>query len=530
MRLLITGIWTLMFTVFSLADTYVRQPSVDVFHYDISIELTDTSDSITGTTKVHVLMRNDGVSGMWLDFEGMSMDKLLVQGIERHFDYHGGRLSFDFDRKYSKNEIVVVEVRYHGKPEHGGMMIGKNGYGRRVIFTDNWPENARRWFPSIDHPSDKATVDVTVTAPEKYDAVSNGRLVKTLSMLDGRKITQWTESKPIPTYCISIGVAEFSITRQKDAGGIELDWYSYPQDSDAAARKFSTSASALQYFESSIGPYPYEKLAQVQSNIQGGGMENASAIFYRESYFKDMLVSEYPVVHEIAHQWFGDSVTEADWDHLWLSEGFATYFEALFYEHLRGPESLRQTMAGYAKRLNGLESARSVPIIDPSQTDLMQKLNPLTYEKGAWVLHMLRGILGDADFFEGIRRYYKIHAEGNALSEDFQKAMESVSGIPLSIFFRQWLYRPGWPEYRVSWHWDENAGEVELAIHQIQNSGLFDMPLDIAFLEENRQEVHKFRVTDAEHRFRVPMRTRPLSIEIDPGGWVLKSISDTSYY
>jgi aminopeptidase N len=376
-------------------------------------------------------MREDGVSGMWLDFADMDVDRVLVQGIERSFLYRDGRLAFDFGGTYSRDETAVVEVRYHGIPKNGGMLIGKNLYGRRVICTQNWPDLAHHWFPSIDHPSDKASVDITVTAPEKYDVISNGRMVQTLSLPDGRKLTQWSESKDIPTYSMAIGIAEFSIAHPKEPASTQLDWYSYPQDSEAAAQKFSRTAPALQYFETLIGPYPYEKLAQVECTTPLGGMENASAIFYSESSFKGTPVSENPVFHEIAHQWFGDSVTEADWDHLWLSEGFATYFEALFYEHFQGPESLRQTMSAYAKELEAYPSARSAPVIDPLQTDLNKKLNPLNYQKGAWILHMLRGMLGDERFFEGIRRYYRQYAGGNALSKDFQSVMESVSGIPL---------------------------------------------------------------------------------------------------
>ncbi len=529
MRVLFTEIWILLLAACSLADTYVRQPSIDVIHYDISIELTDTSDSITGTTRIQVRMQNENVSGMWLDFAYMDVDALLVQGNERHFTYRNGRLSFDFGRTYSKNEIAIIEVRYHGKAENGGMLIGKNGYGRRVMFTDNWPDLAHHWFPSIDHPSDKATVGVTVTAPERYEVVSNGRMVQTVSLLDGRRRTQWAESKPIPTYCIAIGVAEFSISQQSDAAGVPLIWYSYPQDAEAAAQKFSRTALAIQYFGGLIDPYPYEKLAQVQSNIQIGGMENASAIFYSESSFKGKPVSEAPVPHEVAHQWFGDSVTEADWDHLWLSEGFATYFDALFYGQLYGPQSLKQAMAACAEKLKAYEFAHSSSIVDPGQVDLVKKLNPLNYEKGAWVLHMLRGILGDSAFFEGIHRYYRLHAGGNALSEDFQKVMESVSGVELSTFFRQWLYQPGWPEYQISWHWDETARKVEMLVRQVQTTGLFDMSLDIAFLVEDRQETYKFRITDKTHRFQIPLRARPLSIEVDPDGRVLKSASSESY-
>jgi len=240
-------------------------------------------------------------------------------------------------------------------------------------------------------------------------------------------------------------------------------------------------------------------------------------------------VSEDPVPHEIAHQWFGNSVTQADWDHLWLSEGFATYFGALFYEHLYGTELLKQTMAEHTKRLDADKLARSAPIIDPGQTDLMNKLNALNYEKGAWVLHMLRGMLGDESFFKGIRRYYRLHEGGNTTSDDFRKALESMSGISLSTFFKQWLYQPGWPEYHVSWWWDEAAGEVELSVRQGQTTGLFDMVLDIVFEVGDMKAVRRLRVSDEAHLFRIPLSEKPLSVEIDPDGWVLKTPSVEPY-
>jgi aminopeptidase N len=519
----------LLFAIFGRADTYVRQPSIDVLHYDISVEVTDASDSITGTTRIQILIRNDNVPGMWLDLADMEVDKMLVDGVTRQFTCRKGRLSFDFDRVHSRNERVVVEIQYHGKPATEAMIFKKNQYGRRVIFTDNWPDRAHHWFPSIDHPSDKATVDVAVIAPEKYDVVSNGSMVRTESLLDGRKSTGWSESKEIPTYCMVIGVAEFSIQRQANIDTAPLVWYAYPQDAEAAAVMFSPAAEALQYFSALIGPYPYEKLAQVQSTIPLGGMENASAIFYSESLVKQIPPFEYLVPHEIAHQWFGNSVSESDWDHLWLSEGFATYFDALFYEHLQGAGSLKQRMAVCAKALDDYAPARIVPIIDPSEKDPLKKLNSLNYEKGAWVLHMLRGMLGDDAFFKGIRRYYQLYAGGNALSDDFRKTMEATSGVSLSKFFHQWLYQPGWPQYSISWHWDERAHQVECIVRQQQRTGLFDMPLDIAFIVDNRQEARRFRVNASEQEFKIPLPTKPSSVEIDPNGWILKSASITSY-
>jgi aminopeptidase N len=519
--------YIVLFAVPLKADTYQRQPSIDVVHYQIALELNDNSDSIAGTTRIQVMMTRDQVTGMWLDFSDMAVDSLKVGGISRPFTYRDGKLAFEFGRPYSRHEIAVVEVRYHGKPQEKGLLTGKNKHGRRVIFAENWPDSAHHWFPSIDHPWDKATAEIIITAPDKYDIVANGRLVETRSLLDGRKMTYWEEDKPIPTYCMVFGAAEFLILPEREAAGAPLYFYLYPQDADAGKHRFARSNLALTYFNELIGPYPYEKLAQVESTTRIGGMENASSIFYAERVVQDSAGGDGPVPHEIAHQWFGDSITEADWDHLWLSEGFATYFNALFYEHLEGPASLTRIMARAAEVIMKYGKDHPAPIIDPEMTDLNKKLNPLNYQKGAWVLHMLRRIVGEKNFFEGIRRYYLLYAGKNALSEDFEKVMESVSGTSLSTFFRQWLYQPGWPDYKVTWHWDEDSGDVEISIRQAQTGGLFDMPVEVVVRAGDQVMDRSFDVSAGTQVIRLPVETHPSSLEIDPGNWVLKSITIT---
>lgn len=517
----------LLFTLPVQADTYFRQPALDVVHYEIAVELKEGSDEISGTARVHVLIQQDDTLGMWFDLEGMNVDRLQVGGMDRPFTHRYGRLTFQFDRAYQQHEIAIVEVRYHGTPKGKGMLIGKNKNSRQVYFAENWPDRAHYWFPSIDHPHDKATVEFAITAPEKYDIVANGRLIETRSFLDGRKLTRWSESVPVPTYCMVIGVAEFSIVHAESVVDIPLTFYSYPQDAAAAAHKFARSKLVVQYFNDLIGPYPFEKLAQVQSTTSIGGMENSSVIFYAEPAFQRPEIRESPVPHEIAHQWFGDSVTESDWDHLWLSEGFATYFSALFYEHLKGKESMKRAMASAAEAVRQYHQKRPVALIDPELTDPMKKLNAFNYQKGAWALHMLRRVLGDETFFKGIRRYYNLYAGKTASTEDFQKVMEAVSGSSLAGFFRQWFYQPGWPDYRVVWRWNEATAGVELVFHQEQSTGLFDMPLEIAFRLDDRRELRTVRVSTQDQTVRVPLPHKPASVEVDPDGWVLKSIMMT---
>jgi aminopeptidase N len=186
---------------------------------------------------------------------------------------------------------------------------------------------------------------------------------------------------------------------------------------------------------------------------------------------------------------------------------------------------LKQSMSRFAKKIKEYEFAESAPVINPHQTDLIKKLNPLNYEKGAWFLHMLRGILGNEDFFKGIRRYYRIYRGRNVLTEDFQRVMESVSGKNLNVFFRQWLYQPGWPDYQVLWHWDPKARVAVITVQQKQATGLFEMPLEISVRTGDGHETHTFFAAGRTCSFRIPMNNRPSSIEIDPDDWVLKSVS-----
>ncbi len=502
------------------ADSYPRQTAVDVLHYDIALELRDESGVLAGTTGVRFEAQRDGVDRLGLDFEGLTVDAASTGGRPRPFRYERGRLEVELERPLAKGEIGVVEVRYHGEPE-GGLLIGRNTHGRRVAFAENWPDQAHRWFPCIDHPYDKATAAFAITAPERFEVVAPGRLVETRSLLDGRRLTRWSQSVPIPTYCMVVGIAEFSVERAGAVAGVPLSFWAYPQDAAAAARKFGRSALAVQFLIDTVGPYPFEKLAQIQSTTRIGGMENASAIFYAEGAFQKEPVTESPVPHEIAHQWFGDSVTPGDWDHLWVSEGFATYFDALFYERLEGPQALKARMARAVGPVKEFHLKHPAPVIDPELADIPKKLNPSNYQKGAWVLHMLRRLLGDETFFRAVRSYYRRHAGGNAVTEDVQRVMEAEAGISLATFFRQWLYEPGFPEYRVAWRWDARSRQAEVVFEQVQAGGLFDTPVELAFTVGDAQERRTVRVAERRQTVRLDLPGRPSSLALDPDGWLL---------
>jgi aminopeptidase N len=389
------------------------------------------------------------------------------------------------------------------------------------LFADNWPNRAHNWFPSVDHPYDKATAEFVITAPDRYDVVANGALIETRSLQNGSRLWRWREAVPIPTYCMVVGAAEFAVIQVGAWNNTPVIYYLYPKDRERGVKDYGRAVEMLEFYSNLIGPYPYEKLALVQSSTRFGGMENSSNIFFDEKAFNGSGALEGVVAHEIAHQWFGDSVTESDWHHLWLSEGFATYLGHLFFERRDGRDRFLALMRADREAL--LASTR--PIYDPAIKDLFQLLNANNYQKGGWVLHMLRGVMGDERFFSAIRDYYRRHRDGNALTEDFQRVVELHYGSALDWFFRQWIYEAGYPVYEARWRWDEGAKELRLAVAQKQTGVVFRMPMrvDIEIGDAARREV--IEVKDREQSFTIKLDARPRQVAIDADEWVLKQLT-----
>ncbi len=517
---------TLLLCLFAHAharDDYPRQTGLDALLYRIRLSIGDTNNEVRGETEIVFAVKASNVREVSLDFPGLNVEGVSEQGRPANFTRDGGRLRVVLNTAYKPGDLLNVAVKYHGVPSDG-LYFKRNKFGDRTIFADNWPDRARHWFPSLDHPSDKARVEFFINAPARYDVVANGELVETTSRQDGTRFTHWRESVPVPVYCMVFGASEFSIVNAGAAGGTNLWHYLYPKDRDRGIADHGRALRMLDFYASLVGPYPYGKLALVQSSTRFGGMENSSAIFFDENSYDGSGKLEGTVAHEIAHQWFGDSVTESDWHHLWLSEGFATYFGALFYERADGRERFVQMMLDNKERyLNDAESVAR-PVYDPSVKDLFKLLNRNNYQKGAWVLHMLRRVVGDEKFFEGVRDYYRTYRDGNALTEDFRRVMERHHGRTLDWFFRQWIYEPGFPTYDASWKWNEASKRLTLKVRQTQTGSLFRMPLDVEFGDgdDSRREV--LEVSGREQTFDFKLKARPRVVAIDPDEWVLKTL------
>jgi aminopeptidase N len=256
-------------------------------------------------------------------------------------------------------------------------------------------------------------------------------------------------------------------------------------------------------------------------------MESASAILYNESAVTGTRSVRWRnvVIHEIAHQWFGNAVTEADWDDVWLSEGFATYFTLLFIEHaygrdefVRGLEGSRQTVRAFAEKNPGYT------IVHRNLRRMEDVTSSHTYQKGSWILHMLRGVVGDEAFQRGIRSYYQRHFNGNATTADFRRAMEEAAGRELGWFFDQWLYKPGTLKVAGQWRYNAAARQLELQLDQVQTDGsLFTMPLEVGVRAKGQavETRHRVQLTGKSNRFTIDLPAEPESVRLDPGVWVL---------
>ena len=510
-----------------LAPANTPRPSHDALHYDVLLTIPAEGKVISGQVATRFRLTGGGPIVMELDsvFEvrDVEVNGRRIADVQRRGDV----ITIPFSGR--AGDTVSSLIRYLGTPRDGLVIRDSNGV--RTVFADNWPNRAHRWFPLQDHPSDKAMVTFRVSAPEGFQVIANGEPRGTTRDQGGRRVWTYEMTRPIPVATMVVGVARMARTRLNDGGCsvrcVPVEIWTYPADSSYAVDgPFRRAPDMIDYFTSVIGEFPYSRLSHVQSSTIFGGMENSTAIFYDENAYRRRAVNEGTVAHETAHQWFGDAITEREWSHLWLSEGFATYFAALWAEHLGGDSALRADMKGEAEGIYQSQ-ATGRPIIDSSD-NLLQLLNSNNYNKGAWVLHSLRGMVGDSVFFQGIRTYYARYRDSTVMSEDFQREMEQAAGRDLGWYFRQALHQPGYPKLEISSRFDAGSKSLVLTVRQTQPDGwglyrLSDYELLIDGLLV-RMEVDGRVSTYTFDQF----TAAPKSIEADPNGWWLAETTVTS--
>jgi aminopeptidase N len=523
----------LLVSTLAAADTYPRQP-VDALHYRFAIALRDDADEVTAQATVRVRITADGMREFWLDLvgrgagqaKGMTVSSVTAGGQPVAFTHVGDKLRIPLPSPSHANDVVTVTIAYSGVPA-AGLRIGPNKHGERTFFSSNWPDKARNWLPTIDHIGDKATSEFIVTAPAHYQVVSNGRLVEEFDAPGGLRRTHWSETVPISPWLYTIGVARFAVHHADEVQGIPLQSWVFPNDRDAGVAVFETPArQALAFFSDLVGPYLYEKLANIETAGVDGGMEHASAIAYGESSVTGRPVTTL-VAHEVAHAWFGNGVTERDWDDVWLSEGFATYLTHLFVEHVDGRDAYVAGLRRDRGRISAAEKKTpDTPIVHRNISDMSRVLNTFVYQKAGWVLHMLRARVGDEAFRASIRDYYRRYQTATASTDDFRRVVEETAGQELGPFFRQWLNRPGIPSIRGTWRYRADTRTVEVVLEQVQQADPFQLPLDIAIEADGQaRRIEKVELTGRTHRFEFAAGREPSGVVLDPDTRVLAELA-----
>lgn len=511
----------LLFNPVNAQDIYKRNASADVQHYIFNLSLSDKNNEISGEALVTVNF--DKLKDTFaLDL----MAKSGNYGMEVTEVYEGAN---EANYKYVNNKILILpslqggetrtfKIQYHGIAEKG-LVIDTTKYGQRSFFGDNWPNLARHWLPSVDHPYDKASVEFRIVAPDHYDVVATGKKIEESNLGNGFKLTSYKEPAPVAMKVVTIGVTKFATRYLGEVEDIEISAWVYPENRLEGFSDFEEATKIMHYFIEEIGPYPYAKLANMQAKTQWGGLENAGTISYREKSITGKNEIQGLMAHEIAHQWFGDSATENSWNHVWLSEGFATYFTILYQESVDGNEKRKAEVLQDRKDVIEYYKKNPSPIVDYTIKDPMKVLNKNTYQKGGWVLNMLRHKLGDEVFWKGIKLYYKTYRDSNVMTDDFRKVMEEVSGEDLKEFFNQWVFVKGYPE--IAWKWKYKNGKVIISIEQIQKQHVFKFPLEFGMLINGKTQVETVEVTERKSTFEIVTNEKPVGLVIDPEYWML---------
>jgi len=512
------------------ADTYPRQPGVDAEHYVFRLTLlTGESNDIQGEAAVTLRMVTADVREMFLDLtsvtpdgKGMTVGSVSLAGQPVAFTHTANRLRLPVPSGARAGEHLTFVISYRGTPGNGLRLLN-NIHGDRTAFSENWYNRARQWLPMIDHPADKATGEFIITTKADYQVVGNGALMEQLDLTGGRRRTHWKQSVPISSWLYSIGIARFVVRHDAPVRGIPMSYWAFPQDTEKGLAALERDArGSFEFFSDHVGPYAYEKLAHVEAAGMGGGTEHASNIFYGE---KSITAGSAPVVHETAHQWFGNAVTQDDWNDVWLSEGFATYFTLLYTEHAYGRDRFVDGLRRSRDTVLRLEKTQpNTPVVHVNLNEATASPNnSFVYQKGGWALHMLRDVVGTDTFWRAIRLYYQRHMNGLASTDDFRRVVEQVSGQDLTWFFRQWLNQSGVPAIEGSWTYDSAAKQVVVTVRQTQAAEPYRFSLGIGISQAagDLPRVLQMPVTGRETTLRIPADVAPASVVLDPGVWLL---------
>ncbi len=513
---------------------YPGDQSIDVTYYKLNLDITYSPQQIKGAVTIDAKSMADNLTDVFYDLQNaLTVDSVVAPSGQLSFTHSANKINLTLDRPYNIGELFEVTVYYHGVPGSSGFgsFEFSSHAGHPVIWTLSEPYGASDWFPGKDTPADKVdSCDVIVTAPDIFYTVSNGVLINEIDNGDGTKTFHWKEHHPIAQYLISLAMtnyAEYDNYYVDGQDSMIVRHFNYPENlNDARRVRLDKTVNMLEFYKTIYGLYPYfdEKYGHAEFGWSGG-MEHQTCTSIG-------AYGETIIAHELAHQWFGDKVTCATWQDIWLNEGFATFTEALWLGHVYGQSGYDDRIASYmstAKYAYG-------PIYVQDISNVNSIFNyARSYAKGAVVLHMLKGIVGDSTFFNILQSYLNDprYAYNSATTDQFAAIASSISGSDLTYFFDEWIYGENYPKYRVDFkRVSSGNGNYQAVITLSQNTNtsprFFTMPVQIKINTMQGDTLVTVFNDSINQSFVIDVNSYPVSVEMDPNNLILKDILGTT--
>ncbi|MCX6136381.1 MAG: M1 family aminopeptidase [Ignavibacteriales bacterium] len=521
----------------SLHSARILQPGVDAKYYRLNIRIADAKDFVRGDVTSLIKVTDGTLSKIMFDLtNAMLVDSAFVDGLRSPVSAAGNAITITLPRIYNTGELLQSRVYYHGNPPYTGLGSYSDNLltdGTRWTYTLSEPYGARDWWPCIDHPNDKAdSADIWITCKQNTIGVSNGKLIETVQNADLTRTFKWKHRYPIATYLIPVTIGNFNTFS---------DWYRYsPTDSMevvnyvlpsiASTSPLYRSSAALTprmlgIYSAMFGTFPFikEKYGHAQFGWSGG-MEHQTLTSLGSTAF-----TEATIAHELVHQWFGDMITCRTWPDLWLNEGFAQYFEAVYREKQYGMDSYWSRMQS---RISSAKSATGTLYVQDSANVDNLFASSRVYNKGSFVLQMLRFALGDSIFFASIRSYASDPAlrYGTAATADLRRHCETVSGRDLAWFFNEWVFGEKYPKYSYSYSHAPGVSGYVSTINIRQTTGttnpsFFTMPIPLKFIAAGWDTTVRVDNNAANQTFQIAVSHKPDTIQFDPQGWLLRDVT-----
>jgi aminopeptidase N len=530
---------------------YAPDRPADIRHVKLALTLDFDNESVRGTAWTTFAALYDEVHSVRFDAVELHIEEVFREGGPAlRYSVEPEQLVVTLDRPYRYGEVFTIGVRYHARPRIG-LYFNKPTPDDPTRPVQAWTFSQtcyhRHWFPCHWMPNDRATSEIVVTVPAQFTTISNGELLAVRDNGDGTRTHHWRHAVPHPAYLISLIAGDFAVIedRYKD---IPVLYYMRPDRREDATLLMGKTPEMMRFFSEYLDyEYPYTKYAQTVIEVYGGAMEHTTAtthsfllLFDRKAALD--LGEDGPVVtvaHELAHQWFGDLLTCRDWSEGWLNEGFATYLAHLWVEHDRGSDVFKQMMHLDARRYFEEDRHYRRPIVYRGYyEDGHELFDHHLYQKGAWVLHMLRRRVGEAAFRRGLHAYLERYRGREVITADLERTFEEVTGHSLAQFFQQWVYQGGYPAFEVTYRWDGQQRMAQLTVRQTQEvndlTPCFETPVELAFTvpvaggsEETRTlrlQVTVGKNGETVQTFYVPLEREPVMVRFDPDGWLLKTL------